>query len=690
MKMNKLLEYFIIVFLLMLPLRVDAANKMGYNNAVNLSVRSTASTSGTKVGILPIGTNIEILGTASGNGCKTWYKFKYNGSDAWACGISTGNLEYIKTYTTTTLRTNTRTATTAYEKELQNAGFPSSYWDKLSALHTKYPNWNFIANKTNADFYTAVSKEMLNDNSLFEATSGDMTYLSGYLSTASGDYNYKTNTFYAKDSSRFYNAGKDIIAYYMDPRNFLNESFIFYFEQLSYNSSYHTQDITTKALGSSFLNAYKTNYYNAGKNNKVSPVHLVAKSRIEMGSKASFLTTGESFVYKANLYKNNKKIYGKTFSKCFNFYNIGAYADTVSPAQNAAIFACGGKNLNDTSYGRPWNTADKAINGGAIFLGNDYINVGQDTPYFQKFNTSSYTKTTKYDHQYMQNIQAPSTEGSDAFDNYKSMGLINSTQSFTFIIPVYNNMPEKTNLPNSKNPNNYLSKIVVKAGSKEYTVGSFDGAKTDNNYNVTVTANDTTATINATKVVSSASVKVNDGKTITLSNNSTKIPITVTAANGAVRTYYVTIKKNLSGIDATVVNAGYTVNNAYISKINLSTKGSTISSNIINKDKNAKVVIKDKSNKDKNTNNSLVTGDKIVVTSGTNTKTYDVVIYGDVNGDGSVKASDYVLIKNHILKKSTLSNSYKEAADVTKDGNVKASDYVIIKNYILGKAKINQ
>ena len=44
-----------------------------------------------------------------------------------------------------------------------------------------------------------------------------------------------------------------------------------------------------------------------------------------------------------------------------------------------------------------------------------------------------------------------------------------------------------------------------------------------------------------------------------------KFSISITKPNGAVRTYYVTIKKNLSGIDATVVNAGYTVNNAYIS-----------------------------------------------------------------------------------------------------------------------------
>ena len=193
---KKVLLALVFTFLLLIPSSVYAANKTGYNNAVNLTVRKTASTSGSKVGVLPIGTNIEILGTASGNGCKTWYKFKYDGSDAWACGITTGGVEYIKTYTTTTLRTNNRNPSTAYEKELQAAGFPSSYWDKLSALHAMYPNWTFVANKTNLDFNTAVSKEVSDvETNLIQVTSSNMAYMAGYLSTASGSYNYKTNKF---------------------------------------------------------------------------------------------------------------------------------------------------------------------------------------------------------------------------------------------------------------------------------------------------------------------------------------------------------------------------------------------------------------------------------------------------------------------------------------------------------------
>lgn len=685
-------KYKIIIILLtivlFMPSSVYAANQVGYNNAINLTVRNKASSSGTKVGNLPLGTNLEILGTASGNGCKTWYKFKYNGADAWACGITTGGEEYIKKYTTTTLRTNNRAASTTYEKELEKAGFPSSYWDKLSALHAKYPNWNFIANKTGLDFNTAVTKETSNiKTSLIYMTSDMLNYVSGYLSTASGSYNYKTNKFTALDSGRFYSAHKDMVAFYMDPRNFLNESFIFYFEQLSYNSSYHTQAIVDKALGNSFLKDYRTNFYNAGKNNKVSPVHLVSRSMLEMGSSPSFLTTGASFKYTANLYKDNKNIYNKTFSNCFNFYNIGSYADDISPAQNGGIYACGGETLKETSYGRPWNTADKAISGGAMFIGGTYINKGQDTLYFQKFNTASYAEYAKYDHQYMQNIQAPSTEGSDNFDAYKKIGLITTSQSFTFVIPVYNNMPEKTNIPNSKNPNNYLSKVTVTAGGKTLTVANFDGAKTDNNYSVEFDGSITSATINATKVVSGATVTVNNGKAISLTSTSTKVPIKVTAQNGSTRTYYVTIKKKLTGIDAKVGDCGFGVNNGYITKIDPAKKVSDITTKLKTLDK---ISIMDKNNKVKSASAILFTGDKITVTSGNETKTYTVVIYGDVNGDGKISSLDYVRVKNNIMGTTTLSGAYKLAADANKDGSVKATDYVKIKNHIMGASKIIQ
>lgn len=62
---------------------------------------------------------------------------------------------------------------------------------------------------------------------------------------------------------------------------------------------------------------------------------------------------------------------------------------------------------------------------------------------------------------------------------------------------------------------------------------------------------------------------------------------------------------------------------------------------------------------------------------------------GDVNGDGTINAQDYVLLANHILGRKALTGDFATAADVNKDGVVNAQDYVLVANHILGRKKIN-
>ena len=58
---------------------------------------------------------------------------------------------------------------------------------------------------------------------------------------------------------------------------------------------------------------------------------------------------------------------------------------------------------------------------------------------------------------------------------------------------------------------------------------------------------------------------------------------------------------------------------------------------------------------------------------------------GDVNGDGKITSSDYVLIKDYIMGNSELSDTAKKAADYNQDGKITSSDYVLIKDYIMGE-----
>ena len=121
-------------------------------------------------------------------------------------------------------------------------------------------------------------------------------------------------------------------------------------------------------------------------------------------------------------------------------------------------------------------------------------------------------------------------------------------------------------------------------------------------------------------------------------------------------------------------------------------KGTTVGT-IINKIKDSKgVSVLNVNNKGLGNSERIKTTDKIVITDldGKTKYTYNVIIYGDVNGDGNITAGDYVTVKNHILGKSGLNGAKLKAADINRSSSVTAGDYVMIKNSILGKGTISQ
>lgn len=71
---------------------------------------------------------------------------------------------------------------------------------------------------------------------------------------------------------------------------------------------------------------------------------------------------------------------------------------------------------------------------------------------------------------------------------------------------------------------------------------------------------------------------------------------------------------------------------------------------------------------------------------------YNAVIFGDVNGDGSVNSIDLLKVKRHILGLAALTDAYLEAANVDHDETVSVNsiDLLKIKRHILGLAMIQQ
>ncbi len=148
------------------------------------------------------------------------------------------------------------------------------------------------------------------------------------------------------------------------------------------------------------------------------------------------------------------------------------------------------------------------------------------------------------------------------------------------------------------------------------------------------------------------------------------------------------IEENQSKIVDIINQSGYKYSSDYISNIKIGTSAGSMISKL--KNGNEKVTVKvtsiDSNNKtiEKKDSTVLGTGDIVTISTSTESKSFRVVIYGDVNGDGVVSAVDYVKIKNYIMSASELSGSYKLAADVNLDSAITAVDYVNVKNYILG------
>lgn len=557
--------------------------------------------------------------------------------------------------------------------EFREAGFPESYWAKLAVLKTAHPNWKFNAVKTGLNFKDAVSNENIGSRSLIQgASSNDYAY----LALDYGAFDYKNNRYIAYDntnatwSNRWFRANYATIAYYVDPRNFLNDMYIFQFERLSYDNSISDERLTkiiNSALSGDYIAKFTNYFIKAGKESGVNPIYLAALSKQEVG-----------------VGKNpNVAVDGK-YNGMYNFYNIGATGG-ANPALNGLEFA---KNT-DASTLRPWNTEQKAIVGGAKWISTKYISVGQDTSYFKKWNVvynylKSIGKTptySNYTHQYMTNIQAPTSEANTTYRSYYDNNLL--SLDLIFNIPVYNNMPATTTLPTKTGwPNNYLKDLIINGKS----VAGFDGDVTTYNYYL----NTPTLKLQATPVDSSE--KISGLGTFTITNDCTKT-ITVTADNGDIRKYNINIKLTSEAIEAvdvvTTLNKAGVKNGTYITGIKVGTNINTLTNKI--KGANSNAVVKTmNANGTSKSKGVIVTGDKLTITVGKETKTYSIVIYGDVNGDGKISAVDYVKIKNHIMRKGTLQGAYRESADIDKNGHIKATDYVKVKNYIMGTGKISQ
>ena len=208
--------------------------------ASSLNVRSGAGTGYQAIGRLAAGASIQVLGEQRGTDGKTWYQIRFSGTGGTE---QTGyvSAEYVRlpvSYTTDS----------DFEAKLSAEGFPESYKNGLRQLHAQYPNWVFKAKKTGLDWNTVIENEALLGRNLVSSGS-----ISSWKSVESGAYNWDNSTWTGFDGSNWVAASEDIIRYYMNPRNFLDDTYVFQFLSHEYNSSTQTRDGLAKMVEGSFL-----------------------------------------------------------------------------------------------------------------------------------------------------------------------------------------------------------------------------------------------------------------------------------------------------------------------------------------------------------------------------------------------------------------------------------------------------
>ena len=340
--------------------------------------------------------------------------------------------------------------------ELIEAGFPASYAHSLSALKAKHPSWSFEAlniSKLNSayTFSYVLSKEtekadtnLVPPNekySLYRKSGGGAIYDGGW-----------------------YSASSDAVAYFLDPRNFLDEVHIFMFEDISEPMSIsEAERISKGVLAGTFMenmvleNGKTVPRYLAeiGAELGVGAPFLAARIRLEQGARPSPLSSGNCGDVLLNYYRNKTHSDERglvlapsryiadsellAYNGLYNFFNIGASGTGLFEIYENAMKTAkkGSPSMTEKWGSAEWNADFKGIYGGALELKRKYVNDYQNTLYLQKFNVDPRSSRNFWG-QYMQNLLGAYLESESVAKAYASAGSTDS--SFTFLIPVYSGM----------------------------------------------------------------------------------------------------------------------------------------------------------------------------------------------------------------------------------------------------------
>ena len=302
--------------------------------------------------------------------------------------------------------------------------FPESYQILLNKLVEKngYTNWKFKAFYTDIEWDELVENETKHMKNTIYKSQYSAYPESWYCSCGQeGDKNY-------------YCASKEIIEYYLDPRNFLTNITIFQFLDLSNSSNISIEQIENLVDGT---------YLDGTTDTGVRYAQAI-KDASEASGESAYSIVIRIFQELGKSSTKPRQISGQDpdYPNVYNFYNYGAF-DGEDNIKSALAYA----------QSKGWTNEYKAIVEGAKLASTSYLKRGQNTKYLYKFDVVGNTKSDLYEMQYMTNVQDPNSQAQQLQKVYSENGLLDS--ELTFIIPIYKNMPTYKKLPSTQTGNLY-------------------------------------------------------------------------------------------------------------------------------------------------------------------------------------------------------------------------------------------
>lgn len=592
--------------------------------------------------------------------------------------------------------------------------FPEDYQALLNEFVKEkgHENWTFKAYYTGIDWNELVQ---------YQAVCGRNRVYSGMDTAHRASCNNLASGYYCADS--------EITSYFMDPRNFITERNLFQFLEISYDPAIHTKtivnslvsqysvfnygkDITFKRTdtGKTVTMSYTDIIMAAAEASQMSPISIAIKIVQEIGPTGSDSVTGTYSGYEG----------------LYNFFNIGAY-----DSGNAIV--------NGLEYAKKqeWYCPYTSIVDGAIYNSTNYIQAGQNTAYFYKFDvvgnsileagkTQTVSTSQLFTHQYMTNVQDPYSQSISLFSTYTNNSMLN--KDLSFVIPIYNNMPDVVNKPSSLSSSsqdlyyaNITSSLTVRGSSS--TSGSAiatlykddlvimldENVKNDGTYTwckVQLWNGDIgyIPNIYLSKFTSSGSSSSGSTSTESITGYGyADVSSTLNVRSGAGTSYSVVTslsakeEAQITGetsswykIKTSSNKEGY-VSKSYFTELKYLEKDGTkitvipgITADIVAKNQGVTSYTVKKGSTTIS-NDVLGTGYTMTINGTTNT----IIKKGDVNGDGVANTTDALLIQRHAIKLSTLSGNNLAAADINNDGEVNTVDALLVQRYAIKMTSIN-